>query len=131
MTSDFDLEEYFDSDAFLEQPFMQAFRREMERDKTLVSNPVQITKMGKAYRLIQQIIDKEMIDAKIEIEREELTHTDASIVVYVDSLEGSKELQTTRMLQMVLDLCDGYLILPTSDERIKIDLTFHNIMIEA
>ena len=123
--------EFFDSDEFLEQPYMQMFRREMERKKMLVSNPVQIVKMDKAYQIIKQIIEKEMIDADISIEREELTHTTAAVVVYANALEGSKGNRTIQAIQTVLDLCDCYLILPAVNDRIMIEFTFHNIMTEV
>ena len=129
MTDDFEIDkEYFDSDEFLQEPFMVACAAEMNRDKTLIMNPARMAKVTRAHKLIEEIIAREALDATIDVSITPLTRKNIRMVVRTDSMSGSSRKEID-IFREVLSLCDSYLILPGNDDLL-LSMTFRNVMME-
>lgn len=130
MTDDFEMnQEYFDSDDFLQEPFMLACAAEMNRDKTLVMNPSRMARVAKAYKLIEDIIAAEDLEATVRVSISSITRKNIGISVRADSLSGRTR-QEVDKFRDVLALCDGYLVMPGED-NVMLNLTFRNVMVEV
>lgn len=126
------MEEYFDSDEFLEEPWMQELKKEFEREKTVVLNIGRIKEVMEAKKLIEEIIKMEGIDGEIEYCSDDIQQGIVALNVIADEWEfsNSKYRQTRALFRQVIDLADGMLIMPRTDGRLNVDFTFNRVSVE-
>ncbi len=126
------MEEYFDSDEFLDEPWMQEFKAEFERGKAAILNVKRLKEVIEAKGLIEKIIEVEGIDGEVEYQSDNIQQGIVALYVIADEWEFSnaKYRQTRSLFRKVVDLADGMLIMPRTDGRLNIDFTFHHVAVE-
>ncbi len=126
------MEEYFDSDEFLDEPWMQEFKAEFERGKAAILNVKRLKEVIEAKGLIEKIIEVEGIDGEVEYQSDNIQQGIVALYVIADEWEFSnaKYRQTRSLFRKVVDLADGMLIMPRTDGRLNIDFTFHRVAVE-
>ena len=125
------LAEFIDSDEFLEHEVVQKLKSISERDKSLVLNPVKAVKMAKAEKLLREIDKAEHLYADFEIAIDQLLHMTGAVCIYLDAFSTSPKKKTLDKFREALDLSDGVLIMSHKDGRVSIELSFHELMLEA
>lgn len=115
-------EEYFDSDGFLEEPWMQMMSKEMKRKKTLIIVPRRIKQFARAVELVKEIVSIEKIEADIayNLDMASVFPCDARIEMTADTVESGKE--SKKQVQELLDIADDFVCMARKNGRINVTI---------
>ncbi len=123
--------EHFDSDTFLEEPWVQELAREFEREKVLIPNPKRIREVEAAWNLIKTIVAAEQLDGKLELSHCDVQPGTAIITLTTGQYEWlTCGMTTMPKLRQMLDLCNGFTIYPRKTEQMVVLLEFNGVFAE-
>lgn len=124
--------EYFDSDVFLEEPWVQELAREFEREKVLFPNPKRLREVEAAWSLAKTIVAAERLEGELGLSHCEAQPGTAIITLTMRRYEWlTCGMAAMPMLRQLMRLCDGFTIYPYKTEQMVVLLEFKGALIEV
>lgn len=129
--SDFDENnEELDEEFFYEgsplNALLEVIEAEQQKNKVYIVNPLRLAEMKKAFYDIRRIVLPVSPDAIIECKIDEVYRVHGHIRIETDEIE----VQDTKEFINAIRTSDGLEIYPTTNDKLRMALTYSNVLIE-